>query len=55
MSKGISNSVSSIVVNHVGLIGGRYIPLIVLMFLTRLVINILGLTPYAYTPTSHLS
>jgi ATP synthase subunit 6 len=55
MCKGISNSVSSIVVNHVGLIGGRYIPLIVLIFLTILIINILGLTPYAYTPTSHLS
>jgi F-type H+-transporting ATPase subunit a len=55
MCKGISNSVNSIIVNHVGLIGGRYIPLIVLMFLTILIINILGLTPYAYTPTSHLS
>ena len=55
MCKGSINSVNSIVVNHVGLIGGRYIPLIILIFLTILIINILGLTFYVYTPTLHLS
>ena len=50
----IINSVNSIVVNHVGLIGGRYIPLVVLIFLTIFMINILGLMPYTYTPSSHL-
>jgi F-type H+-transporting ATPase subunit a len=43
MCKGTSNNVSSIVVNHVGLIGECYIPLVVLIFLTILVILFLVL------------
>jgi hypothetical protein len=45
MCKYTSNSVSSIVVNHVGLIGEYDIYLIVLIFLIILIINILGLIP----------
>ena len=44
-----------IVVNHVGLIGERYIFSDYIDISNNTFINILGLTPYSYTSTSHLS
>lgn len=51
---GAIDSLITMINGTIGISGERYAILIVQMFLIIVVINLVGLTPYAYTPSSNL-
>ena len=50
----IHSNMRSIVQDNLGRLGQKYFPFVLCLFLFIVMLNVLGLFPYVFTPTAHI-
>lgn len=50
----IHSNMRLLVHENLGRIGQKYFPLVLCIFLFIMIVNIIGLFPYVFTPTAHI-